>query len=674
MRRRLTTELRIVAAGVALLLAMTLAWGARPVDRVADRNNALLQVPVATLAPGLTACQPDAIPSDAGRVRVPAVVQAGALRSRIVVVAGTTRVAGAWAPSSRSALIMPRPARHPSGATEICVESQGPGTAVLEGQPTGETDRLRLGDGTGAGRMRIDYLYGDGARPLWGKTLLALPGRIAAATGSVWAPWLVGVALLLTAGALAALLAGRRELLAVAVLAFGSAATWSGITPLFQASDELSHAAYVQVFGELGHPPRDRRNTGKVPEELACWALFARLNEARFFEPERPPWTLPRRDPCAGTERKRDAAQYQAIQPPAYYALATAAYEVGSALGRPLPERLLLARLISALLAAMTVVSAFLLVREAFPRSPWPARAGALAAGLQPVMMFNHGTINSDALVFATAAGAAAVLARIWRRGPTPGRGLLLGALLGIGAIAKITFLLVIPIALAALVVILLMHRQAPLTRRALLLGATLAMTAAPPLLYALLGDAIIEPSVQSEDEFALGIAGSRQLVASYVWQSMLPPLPFMEDLFPNAPPPGWHAMITGPVSRLGWWDDYGIAAPFSDLLVVAAAVLVLWALVAAGRRRDWRPALAIAAAVAVAYSVMLVAVLYTPNGFQVQGRYMGVLIPLWALAAGTVVASLRPSRQGPAAALLAVAMLGWTALALEATLSRWYL
>lgn len=663
-----------MAAGAVLLMALMFVWGARPADRVADRNNALYQGPVAELKPGLAACQPDAIPVDAERVRVPATVRAGAVRSRVIEVTGGTRVAGAWAPSVDGALIMPRPPQSRSGATEICVESQGPGSAVLQGQPTGEPDRLRLGNGTGAGRMRMDYLFGSARQPLWGETFLALPGRLAAATGTVWAPWLVGLALMLMTGALVALVTGRRELLAVAALAFGSAAAWSGVTPLFQASDELSHAAYVQVLAELGHPPRDRRNTGELPGELACWAAVVRLNEARFFEPERPPWRLPRRDPCAGKERKRDAAQYQAVQPPAYYALASAGYSAGSLLERSLAERLLLARLVSALLAAVTVLSAFLLVREAFRRSPWPARAGALAAGLQPVMMFNHSTVNSDALVFAAATGAAAVLARIWRRGPTVRRALLLGAVLGIGAIGKITFLLVIPIALTVLVAVLLMQRATPVARRALLLGITLVVAAAPTTLYALLGDAIVEPSVQSEDNFAPRLAENKLRIASFVWQSMLPALPFMEDRFPGAPPPGWYGMLTGPTSRLGWWDDYGIASPFSTLLLAASAGLVLWALVAAARRRAWRPALVVAVGAAVAYSVGLLVVLYTPSGFQVQGRYMGVLTCLWALAAGTAVASLPIHRQGPAAALLALVMLGWTGLAFEATLSRWYL
>ncbi len=645
---------------------------------MAALNGAIYQAPVVTLTPGSAACQPDVVAPDAERVRAPATVQAGAVRTRVVVTVDGRRLEGAWAPARRDALVMALPRGTPRDVgAEVCVESEGPGQAALQGQPTGEPDRLRIGDGTGTGRMRLEYLFGRGEQPLWGSAAGAVAGRIAGATGSAWAPWIVGLGLLGALFALAVLVrgaSGRRELLAVALLAFGSAGTWSGITPLFQASDELSHAAYVQVFSELGHPPRDRSNTGEVPEEMACWAHTTRFGLTRFFDAERPAWRRAPKDPCEGQNRRKDAAQYQSAQPPAYYAMARAGYEAASALDRPLPDRLLLSRLISALLAAITVLSVFLLVRDAFPQAVWPARAAALAAGLQPVMMFNHGVINSDALVFSVSAAVAAVLARAWRRGPTLRRAVLLGALLGLGLLAKITFLLVVPLALAVQVLIWLRAREVPLGRRALLLGATWATALVPAVAYVLLGDAIWEPAEQDEARVSAPVNTSKLRIASYVWQSVLPPLPFMEDVFPGARPPGWHGMITGPTSRLGWWDDYGIEAPASTLLLIGAVSMLAWAAVTALRRRAWRLPLAVGVGVGVTYPALLVWALYIPHDFQVQGRYMGVLLPLWGLAAGTAIASLRPARQGPAVAVLAIAMVTWTALALAATLGRFYL
>ena len=667
------SELRLTAAGLLLIVLAALAWATRPAERVADRNGVLRQSTVATLTPGLAACQAETLPEGAGRMRVPATIRDGAVRARAVLTVDGRRAEGAWAESVAAQLVVPLPQGGPR-AGELCIESEGPGAADLVGQATGEADRLRLGDGQGAGLMRIDYLYGDGPRSLWSGTLGALPERIAAANGSAWAPWVAGLGLTLALAGLFTLLAGRRELLAVAVLAFGSAATWSGLMPMFQASDEPAHAGYVMVFAELGHPPRDRRNTGELPEEMGCWAAVTRFDLARFHEPERPPWKRALEDPCAGRERRQDAAQYQAAQPPAYYALAMGGYQVASALDRPLPDRLLLARLVSALLAALTVLFAFVCVREALPASPWAARAGAVAAGLQPVMMFNHGMINSDALLFAVSAALAAVLARCWRRGLTMRRALLIGALLGLGAVTKITFVLVVPLAAAVQLLVWLRRRELPLRRRAGLLAASWGLALVPPALYVLLGAAIFESDVQDEAGISPPVREDKVRMLAYVWQTFLPRLPFMEDVFAGKRLPVIDAMIIGPTTRLGWWDDYGIGGPFATLIPLGAIALVVFAAFTAARRRHWRLALVVCAAVSAGYAALLVAALYIPHTFQVQGRYLGVLTPVWALAAGVAVTALRPRRQALAAAMLAVVMLGWSALALEATLSRWYL
>jgi hypothetical protein len=354
---------------------------------------------------------------------------------------------------------------------------------------------------------------------------------------------------LVAAAGLVALVAGpggRREVLAVAAVALGSGMGWAGVTPLSQSTDELAHAAYVQAFAELGHPPRDVRNTGEVSEELGCWATLTRFEAIRFYQPERPPWRPPAGDPCAGADPRKDAAQYQAVQPPAYYSMAMLGYRAAKLGDRPLPDRLLLSRLVSVLLAAVTVVSAFLLVREAFPGSPWPARAAALTAGLQPVLIFNHSVINSDALVIASTTAIAAVLARIWRRGPSLGRALSLGALLALGILAKINFLIVVPCAGAVQLLLWLRWTSVPLRRRALLLAVTWTAALVPALGYAVASQAIWEPSVQDEARVAPPVDADKRRMASHVWQTFLPPLPFMNDLFPAASARGRrHAVRT---------------------------------------------------------------------------------------------------------------------------------
>jgi hypothetical protein len=671
------TELRTLAAGLLLLAIAALLAGMARADRVVASNEVLLQTPVATLTPGSTACQPDGVPADARRVRVPAAVDEGALRARALVSVDGRRLTGEWAASGPGAIVVPLPSGTPVGPVEICIESEGPGQAGLRGAGTGEQDRLKLSGGSATGRMRLDYLFGEGPQRIWGDAFAALPSRVAAANGSAWAPWLVGIGLIAALGGFVALVLappGRRALLAVAVMALGSGMSWAGVTPLFQATDELAHAAYVQAMGELGHPPRQKNNTGEVSPEMGCWADVVRLDKARFYHAEHPPWQRPDTDPCAGADPRKDAAQYQAVQPPAYYAMAMAGYSAGKALDRPLPDRLLLARLVSVLLAVITVLSGFLLVREALPGSPWAARAAALGAALQPVMMFNLSVINSDALVVTTAAVIAVVLARIWRRGPTLRRALLLGGLLALGALSKISFLLLVPCVIAVQLVAVLRWSTVSFRRRALLLAATWAAALVPALAYVTVGDAVWESSVQNDAGVAPPVAVSRTRIASFVWQAFLPALPFMEDRFPGNRPPGVDALLVGPTSRLGWWNDYGIASPWGTLLVLGCVALVAVAVVLAARRPGWRLPLALAAAVTVLYTSLLVAALYDASRFQVQGRYLLPLAPVWALAVGAAFSGVRPRLQRHAFVLVGVGMLGWSALAFAATVSRWYL
>lgn len=675
-------QLRTLATGLIALAAVVLAGGMLTGERVAAVNDAMLQAPVATLDPGGLACQPETIPAGGERLRIWATLGPGPVRARAVVETGGRRLTGPWTDARGASIVVPLPGGVPAGPAELCLESAGPGAAQVLGAATGEEHRLRLREGTGAGRMRVEYLFGTGPQPLWGHAAAALPGRIAAANGSAWAPWVAGLGLLAALAGMVAVVRRparrrerslRREVLAVGVLALGSGALWAGLTPLFQATDELAHVAYVQAFAELGHPPAEKANSGEVSEELSCWTEVLRLDRIRFQHAERARWTRAGKDPCAGFDRRKDAALYQGVQPPAYYAMAMAAYEAGSLLDRPLPDRLLLARLVSALLAALTAISAFLLVREALPASPWPARGAALAVGLQPVLMFNHSTVNSDALVFAAATAIAAVLARAWRRGPTLRQSLLVGALLAVGVLAKITFLLVVPPAIALQVVVWLRRSGAPVRRRAALLAATWAVALVPALVYAAFADAIWEGSVQEETAVAPPADAARGQMASYVWQAFLPPLPFMEDQFPGQRFPLGHIALVGTTSRLGWWNDYGIDGPWATLLALTGAALVAFGAVTAIRRRRWRLPLVLAAGAGLLYALLLVAALYVPGTFQVQGRYLFALTAAWGLAVGAAVAGLRPRWHGHAVAVLAVGMLAWTALAVGATLSRWY-
>ena len=91
-----------------------------------------------------------------------------------------------------------------------------------------------------------------------------------------------------------------------------------------------------------------------------------------------------------------------AAQPPLYYLLQTIPYWLAS--GGTLLDQLELMRLLSALMAALTALFAFLFVREALPGVRWAWRSAASAWPLSPLLGFMSGVVNPDALLFAVSA------------------------------------------------------------------------------------------------------------------------------------------------------------------------------------------------------------------------------------------------------------------------------
>ena len=91
-----------------------------------------------------------------------------------------------------------------------------------------------------------------------------------------------------------------------------------------------------------------------------------------------------------------------APQPPLYYALETIPYYLGS--GGTLLDQLALMRLLSALLAGLTALFAFLFLREALPAVPWAWTVGGLCTALAPLVGFISGAVNPDAMLCAVSA------------------------------------------------------------------------------------------------------------------------------------------------------------------------------------------------------------------------------------------------------------------------------
>ena len=213
-----------------------------------------------------------------------------------------------------------------------------------------------------------------------------------------------------------------------ALVALLSALTWSLIVPLFQVPDEQAHVAYAQHLAEVGAPPAGQRGKPAVSEDER--RLFSRLrSRAITHRPENPPLSTPRahRRLEQAVDRPADRAgpggYSNATQnPPLYYGLAAIAYRLSPF--TDLPDRIHAMRILSALLAALTALLAYLFVRELFPATPWAWTVGGLAVAAQPMFGFIGGGVNNDNLLFAASAGVLLVLAICFRRGSPSNAGL----------------------------------------------------------------------------------------------------------------------------------------------------------------------------------------------------------------------------------------------------------
>ncbi|HWX74597.1 MAG TPA: glycosyltransferase family 39 protein [Solirubrobacteraceae bacterium] len=472
----------------------------------------------------------------------------------------------------------------------------------------------------------------------------------------------------------------RRDLLLVMALTLATGALWAGMTPAFEKTDETAHFAYVQAFSELGHPPREFNDTGLLSSQLTCWYNGLEILRYRFYPGERPPWSKQVRDAldhsCAGLSPRYDGAMYMAFQPPAYYALAAGAYDLGA--GLALPARLLFARLVSVVLAALAVAFTYLLVRELIPGSRWPARAGALALALQPVFMFNESGVNPDALVVAVASAIAFLGARSWRRGLSMPRALVLGALVGAGLLSKTNFLALLPSVLLLAGALWWGGERSGRPIRALRLLAGGAVAGVTFGCYALIDSDVWHRGLRYRDVSYGGAGGSLHRLAEFTWQFFLPQWAGMNNLV-KTPQIPIVELVESSTTRLGWWNDYGLAPGWTPvlmgvgvLLAIAAACYVL----PRARRRPGPPIVALgcgllflAALVWAGYQFSLA------NGLDVIiPRHALPLMCLWGVVVGCAVGVVRPRWRPAATGVLAVVFLAHTLIALASTTDRFYL
>ena len=453
----------------------------------------------------------------------------------------------------------------------------------------------------------------------------------------------------------------RRALLC-ALVAGLNAACWSLITPPFQAPDEPSHFAYVQQLAETGRLPSSSGFAFSAEEEAALRDL--RQPEVRWH-PEVPAISSPaaqqrlRSDLASPLSRVGPGdAGAAASEPPAYYALETIPYYLGS--GASLLDRLELMRLVSALMAGLTALFSFLFVRESLPAAPWAWTAGGLGVALFPLLGFSCGVVTPDALLFAVSSAIFYCLARAFRRGLTRGPAVAIGALSAIGFATKLNFVGLAPGVLLGLVI--LARRGTPgaadARRRGRAfdsLALALAIAAIPICVYAahnLIEHREILGQVSGTAGRALG--GSPLSEASYVWQLYLPRLPGMSAYFPGlfTTRELWFDRTVG---LYGWLDTAFPTWVYSLALIPAGLIAALGLRTLIANRRAVRARVAeLVVYLAIGAGTMALVGASSRLAQSVEGtsfaqpRYM---LPMAALLAAALAIAARGAgrRWGPA-------------------------
>jgi hypothetical protein len=470
---------------------------------------------------------------------------------------------------------------------------------------------------------------------------------------------------------------------ACGAIAWLSAASWSIVMPPFQVPDEPAHFAYVQDLAEQGRVPHSNSVTYS-PEEMAALRDLGQ-NEVRYN-----PLHGTIASPTQQRRLERDLAQLLVrhgegvgvawSQPPLYYALQAIPYRLVLAAGGNLLERLALMRLLSALLAGLTALFAYLFLREALPGVPWAWTVGGLGVALFPLVGFIAGAVNPDGMLCAVCAALLFCLARAFRQGLSRPLAIAIGVATAVGFLTKLNFVGLVPGLVLALAVLAWRARRdcgRPIGRS---VAPAVAIGASPVCVYALI-NLLSHHSTLGLTSSAAGQVsrhGSPFEELAYVWQFYLPRLPGMTNYFPGLlTSQFWFERVVG---LYGWLDTTFPAWVYDAALIPAGAIAALCAAALIGARAALRRRAGELLAY-VTLAVGLLALIGVDSFLQFPGRAGAYaepryLLPLAALFGAILVLAARGAgrRWGPAVgALIVVLILGHDLFSQLLTVARYY-
>ncbi|MEA2371200.1 MAG: hypothetical protein QOH12_1594 [Solirubrobacteraceae bacterium] len=461
----------------------------------------------------------------------------------------------------------------------------------------------------------------------------------------------------------------------VFLVAFVNVAIWTAVIPPFQVPDETAHFAYAQYLAETGKPPPQGPVEQFSPEE------YTALGGLHFFDvighPQDRGVITPAQDQslraalAAGPSPVGPGgASSITNQPPLYYALAAIPYWASPS--HNILDRLELMRLLSALLAGLSVLAVFLFVRELFPESPWAWTTGALVVAFQPQFAFTSAGVQGDSLLFFASAATFLALIRAYRHGLTRRRGAWVGLATAVGLLGKLTFVAFVPGILVTIGLIVWRSKRGGRRRAAAGAGVAAAVAAVPVAAYGLLNATVWHRGGPTGGGFAgaatAALPGHKVISLheslDYTWELYLPKLPFFNHAyFPYYPLR--QTFFDGAIGRFGWLD-YGFPARVYSLAEDAFVVLAVLAVIGVWRSR--RELMAVWP-LAIGFGVMALGLMaaigfagiryLTLTGYAFeQARYLFPLLALYGVFV-VLVCRAAPRRWAPAlgGALVVLAM-----------------
>jgi hypothetical protein len=679
-----------LAVGLALLGIAVVARLSRPPLVIAGTNSVADAGVIAIIDDQTTACQAnELLPAGTTAIRPWVKANLGP-RATVTVTAGSVVVArgsqsAGWTGDQITIAIgrVPRTIPH----AKVCLTFGAPVEAI------GLVGALISTRGGREAKMRVEYLR-PGRRSWW-----SLASSVAHQMGLGRMPsgtWIAFIPLALMAGAvvLSSWLvlsqlgfparrakSGVRVALACAGVACLSAASWSIITPPFQAPDEPAHFAYAQQLAETGTLPKASESISLEEtvalEDLDHYAIMFNPTQGTISS------TVAQQrlehDLSEPLSRRGAGAGVAASEPPLYYALQTVPYLLASQ--GSLLERLALMRLLSVAMAGLATFFTFLFIREALPRVPWAWTVGGLGVALFPLLGFMSGVVNPDSMLCAVSAALLYCLARAFRRGLTPRLAVAIGVVTAVGLLTKLNFVGLVPGVILALTILTLRAVREDGRSAYRLPAVAVAIGGCPVYLYLLIG-AFSHHALLSSTSTDIATASNSKSVLgelTYIWQFYLPRLPGMSRDFPGVSPLRaiWFDRVVG---LYGWLDTYFPSWVYDVALIAAGLIVALCLRALAGSRASLRGRLS----ELVVYAVMGIGILALVGadsyvlfpsraGAYAEPRY---LLPMAALFGAILTLAARGAgrRWGPAlGALIVVLILGHDIFSQLLTISRYY-